>query len=237
MISIIIPVYNHAKKLSKCLDSILRQSYREFEVVVVDDGSTDNIQAILDKYASIFASEGLEFKAIYHEINKGASAARNKGFLESKGEYVIFLDADIVMKPRMLQKMADVLSKKEKYSYVYSSFRFGFKKFKLWRFSEKRLKEMPYIHTSSLIRREHFPGFDEELKKFQDWDLWLAMLKEGHKGKWIPRVLFRIKGGGTMSSWLPAIFYKVSWKKLGIKMQNIEEYNNSLKIIKNKHKL
>lgn len=236
MISIIIPVYNHAKELSKCLDSVLRQSYREFEAVVVNDGSTDNIQTVLDKYALIFANEGLDFKAI-HGANKGAGAARNKGFLESKGDYVIFLDADIVMKPRMLQKMAEVLNKKEKYSYVYSSFRFGFKKFKLWRFSAKKLREMPYIHTSSLIRRDHFPGFDEELKKFQDWDLWLAMLEKGYRGKWIPRVLFKVKGGGTMSSWLPGIFYKVPWKKIGIKLQNIEKYNNSLEIIKNKHKL
>jgi glycosyltransferase involved in cell wall biosynthesis len=234
MISVIIPVYNHAKELKKCFDSILNQNFRDFEVIVVNDGSTDNLEAVLKGYEPVFNKESIEFKIINQE-NRGASVARNKGFLESKGEYILFLDADIRLKSNMFYKMKSILDKKQEYSYVYSSFKFGFKKFRLWPFSARRLREMPYIHTSSLIRREHFPGFDESLAKFQDWDLWLQMLEQGYKGKWIPRVLFKIKTGGTMSSWIPSFFYKIPWKKLGIKMKDIDRYNDSMDKIKEKY--
>ena len=84
-----------------------------------------------------------------------------------------------------------MLDENEDISYVYSSFKFRWKTFKLWEFNAEKLKEMPYIHTTSLIRREHFPGFDPKLKRMQDWDLWLTMQEKGYKGKWINEVLFK----------------------------------------------
>ncbi len=97
---------------------------------------------------------------------------------------------------------------------------------------------MPYIHTTALIRREHFPGFDEKIKKFQDWDLWLTMLEQGHEGIWLPEVLFKVytqKDG--LSSWLPKFFYRIPWKKLGIRIKAIEKYEKAREIIKKKHQL
>lgn len=236
MISVIIPVYNQAKELKQCFDSLLRQTFKDIEVIVVNDGSIDDIQDIFLEYSEIFKRENIHFQAINQE-NKGASVARNRGFLDSKGEYVIFLDADIELDKNALKEMAEILDKKPDVSYIYSSFKFGFKKFQLWQFSAEKLKIMPYIHTSSLIRRAHFPGFDESLKKFQDWDLWLQMLKMGYTGYHIPKILFKVKAGGTMSSWIPSIFYKIPWQKIGIKMKNVEKYNNSMEVIKKKHRL
>jgi glycosyltransferase involved in cell wall biosynthesis len=236
MISIIIPVYNHSRELKKCLNSVLKQDFRNFEVIIVNDGSTDNLDPILNEYKNIFKEEKIEFKIIEQE-NRGASVARNKGFLESTGKYILFLDADIKMNYNMLYKMKSVLDSNNDCSYVYSSFKFGFKTFKLWPFSAKKLREMPYIHTSSLIRREHFTGFDEGLAKFQDWDLWLQMLSLGYKGFWIPKVLFKIKTGGTMSSWAPSFFYKIPWQKFGIKLKEIDKYNNSMAKIKEKYNI
>jgi len=88
-----------------------------------------------------------------------------------------------------------------------------------------------YIHTTSLIRKKHFPGFDKKLKRFQDWDLWLTMLDRGYKGKFIPEILFQVKPGGTMSKWLPKGVYKLPFLK------QVQKYKEAEKIIKAKHKL
>ncbi|MEA2065069.1 MAG: glycosyltransferase family A protein [Patescibacteria group bacterium] len=236
-ISIIIPVYNHARELFNCLESVLWQNFQDFEVIIIDDGSTDNILKIIKKQKKDFEFQNLSLKIIQQE-NQGSNVARNNGFRKSKGEYVIFLDADIMMKNSMLEKMLKVLQENRDRSYVYSSFKFGFKTFKLWKFDAKKLKQMPYIHTSSLIRRECFTGFDEKIKKLQDWDLWLTMLKKGYEGIWISEVLFKVSVNflrGGISVWLPSFFYKIPWQKFGIRIKEVEKYKNAVEIIKKKY--
>lgn len=222
-ISIIIPVYNSAHTIKSCLKSIFSQTFKDFEVILVNDGSTDKIRSVLRSWENKIQ--------IFHQKNQGAPVARNFGFGKSQGEYVIFCDADIVMLPNMLKDLLEILERKKAFAYSYSSFKFGWKKFKLWAFDEEKLKQMPYIHTTSLIRRENFPGFDEKLKKFQDWDLWLTMLEKGDKGVWVDKVLFKVKSGGTMSSWLPKFFYKFPWSK------KVKKYKEAEKIIKEKHNI
>jgi glycosyltransferase involved in cell wall biosynthesis len=223
LISVIIPVYNSEKTISQCLDSIFSQTFKDFEVIVVNDGSTDKSLSLLRGYGS-------KIKLISQE-NKGAPVARNIGFEKSTGEYVIFFDSDIVAKPYMLEKMYNLLSPKKSIAYVYSSFKFGFKVFKLMPFNPEKLKKMPYIHTTSLLRRKYFVPFDESLTRFQDWDLWLSILESGGQGLWINEVLFKIKSGGTISSWLPRFMYSLPWLK------KVREYRRSKKIIMAKHKL
>jgi hypothetical protein len=228
MISIVIPVYNQAKKLAKCLDSITEQSYKNYEVIVVNDGSQENIGVVIDKFKPVF---GAKLKYLMQN-NQGAPVARNHGAKEAKGDFLLFCDADLVMQPNMLQTMLKTLKNNERASYAYSSFKFGPKTFKLWDFDEAKLKQMPYITTTSLIRTKDFPGFDENLKKFQDWDLWLTMLEQGHTGVWIDEVLFSVAGGGTMSSWLPSPAYKLMpW------LGPVRKYKKAMEIIKKKHNL
>lgn len=104
-ISIVIPIYNAEKYLEECLDSILRQTFSDFEVVMVDDGSQDCSSAICMRYAE--ADE--RFVYIYKE-NGGVSSARNKGIEHAKGEWVCFVDADDWIKKEYLETM---LSKAE----------------------------------------------------------------------------------------------------------------------------
>ncbi len=224
MISIIIPVYNQADKISECLDGILNQSYKNFEIIVVNDGSKDNIFEVLDKYKD-------KIKSVNQE-NGGSNPARNRGAKEARGDYLIFCDADIILEPTALEIMLKTLEEKPEASFAYSSFFWGKKLFKLWPYDSERLKKMPYIHTTALIRREHFPGFDEKIKRFQDWDLWLTMLEKGHTGVWIDRILYKVKTGGTISSWLPAFIYK-----LMPFLPRVKKYNVAMDIIKNKHKI
>lgn len=89
LISIIIPVYNVEKFLNKCIESVINQSYQNLEIVLIDDGSTDNSGKICDHYAR----RDSRIKVI-HNINRGVSAARNIGLGISRGEFVYFVDAD-----------------------------------------------------------------------------------------------------------------------------------------------
>ncbi len=250
MISIIIPIYNQADKLSSCLDSILKQSIltspsssakasadkqssscqgeEVMEIIIANDGSTDNVEKTITNYKLQITN----LKVVNQE-NKGSNPARNSGAKEARGEYLLFCDADIKMKPNMLEIMLKTLENNPKASFVYSSFKYGLKTFKLAPYSPKKLKTVPCIHTTSLIRREHFPWFDEEINRLQDWDLWLTMLEQGHTGIWINKILFKIQGGGnTMSSWLPSFAYK-----LMPFLPSVKKYKKAVRIIKGKHNL
>lgn len=222
MIFIIIPVYNQADKLAKCLNSILTQTYKDYEIIVVNDGSTDNFNEVIKKY---------DVKVITQE-NKGANVARNRGAKEVKGNFLLFCDADLVMNQEMLEIMFNTLKNNPEKSFAYSSFKYGLKTFKLGSFNKEKLRQMPYIHTTSLIRRECFVGFDESIKRLQDWDLWLSMLEKGYEGIWINKILFRVEGGGTMSTWLPSFIYK-----LFPFLPSVKKYDKALKVIKEKHNL
>lgn len=230
MISIIIPVYNGEKTIINTVKSIESQTYRDFEVVIVNDGSRDNTRSVFEKFLESFKVENNYY--FINQENKGAPAARNRGFKESRGEYLFFCDADAVLKNDTLEKMVQVLESNQEVAYTYSSFYWGKKLFKLWPFDAEKLQKMPYIHTMSLIRRNAFPGWDESVKKLQDWDLWLTMLENGHQGFFIDEALFKIKPGGTISSWLPAFAYKAFPF-----LPSVKKYNRALKIIKDKHNL
>ena len=232
MISIIIPIYNQAKKITKTLASIAQQSYSDYEVIIVNDGSSDSVEKVFTNY-----SKNLETNNHYlfiNQTNQGAPAARNRGFQEASGDYLFFCDADAVLKPQALEIMLNALEQNSGVSYVYSSFKWGHKLFKLGDFDPDKLQKMPYIHTMSLIRRVDFPtgGWDESIKKLQDWDLWLTMLSAGKIGLWIPQILFTVSPGGTISSWLPAMAYG-----LLPFLPSVKKYKRAVKVIKEKHGL
>lgn len=229
MISIIIPIHNQADKIAACLDSISKQTFSNWELIVVNDGSTDDISQIMEQWEKKFGAK-LQF---YSKPNEGSNPTRNFGFAKSRGEFVIFCDADIIMRPDMLQKMHKALVDNPDIGFAYSSFYYGQKLFKLFAYDEVRLRQMPYIHTTSLIRRSDFPGFDNAIKRFQDWDVWLTMLERGKKGFWIDEPLFRAQlGGGHISNWLPKIAYK-----LLPFLPQVKKYQASMALIKQKHNL
>ena len=232
MISVIIPVYNQANKIIRTIKSLEAQTFKDFEVIIIDDGSSDSLSEVVGKYLE--NSQMTNAFYIFRQKNLGAPAARNFGFKKSKGEFLFFLDADVILAPKALRTYLDVLSNNPSASYSYSSFYFGNKLFKLEEFSPERLRRAPFISTMSLIRRSDFPVemWDTNLKKFQDWDLYLTMLKHGHGGVFINQALWKAITGGTMSVWLPGFAYKLMpW------LTRVKKYNEALKVIKFKHKL
>ncbi len=235
LISVIIPVYNHAHTLEKCLGTVARQSHNQaLELIIVNDGSTDNFQESLEDVLSKFPNIKALNPIVISQPNLGAPTARNRGFKEANGEYVIFVDADTICHPQMIETMKIGLEQNPQASYVYCQFRFGWKKMKSHFFDKDLLKQNNYIDVTSLVRAKDFVLFDESLKRFQDWDLWLTMMEQNKIGYLIPKVLYKKIVGNRqgISSWLPSCFYKLPWKT-----KKIKEYEAAKKIILIKHDL
>lgn len=107
MISIIVPVYNISKYLPRCIDSILGQTFTDFELLLIDDGSKDNSGKICDEYAAKDSRV-----RVFHKKNGGVSSARNLGLDNAKGEYIMFVDSDDYMLPTMCEIMLSTIENK-----------------------------------------------------------------------------------------------------------------------------
>ena len=116
-ISIIVPVYNTENQIRYCLDSILNQTYKNLEIIVVDDGTKDNAGIIAEEY-----SKKDDRIIVIHQENQGLSAARNTGLNAATGDYISFVDSDDVLKKDFYEYMIDVLKKEDYPEIVQASF-------------------------------------------------------------------------------------------------------------------
>jgi len=230
-IAVIIPCYNHARILERTLRAVLAQTLQPAEIVVVDDGSMDHPESVIKWIANP------RIRFIRFDQNRGAPAARNEGARGTTSPFMVFLDADAELVPDALQTMLAALDQHPGADFAYSNFYWGTKLFHGKPFDVDELQKRNFIHTSSLIRRKAFPGFDESLKKLQDWDLWLTMAERGSKGTWIDRVLYTVEPRHEgMSRWLPKIMYLLPWKQVGLKKpKEVERYEAAEAIVRKKH--
>jgi len=218
--------------LPKCLDSVFNQTLQDFEVIVVNDASTDDTAEVVKPYLD-------RIKFLSNDQNMDRNPTRMRGFDESSGQYLIFLDSDIEMQPDMLEKLYQALQDKPEASYAYGQFRFDGKFFHGYEFDPELLRKMNYIHTSALMRREHFPGFDLAITRFQDWDVWLTMLSNGYQGVFVPEEVFaaQVDPKEALSKWMPSFAYKIPWRYLGWTPKRIKDYEEAKRIIREKHNL
>ena len=100
LVSIIVPIYNVEKYLIKCIESILNQTYKNLEIILVDDGSTDSCNKICDRYKKIDKRV-----VVIHKKNGGLSSARNIGIKKAKGKLISFVDSDDYIKPNMIEEL------------------------------------------------------------------------------------------------------------------------------------
>jgi hypothetical protein len=165
---------------------------------------------------------------------------------------VIFWDADVVGRPEMLERLKRQLDLNLEASFAYSNFRlqisdcrinilkFAFcnlKSFESRRFNFEELKKNNFIHSTSLIRRKDAIKWDENLKRFQDWDLWLTMAEEGKIGVWIDEYLFIVLGGGRISTWFPSFAYRAPFKYLPWIRGQIKKHDQARDVVIKKHRL
>ncbi len=232
-ISVIIPVHDHAVELVSTLRALSKQTFLPQEVIVVDDASSDRPEEAVN--AADLRS--LVTKWIRLETNQGAPTARNSGFDVSTGDYVIFLDADASLRADALSLLLDTLQAHPEASFAYSAFRFGGKTFHSQPFSPQALARGNFIHTSALIRRAAFSGFDPAIRKFQDWDLWIQIAKAGGAGVFVSEVLLDIQARktGGMSRWIPAGAYHLPWNIVGWVPDAIGKYQRARQVIQEKH--
>jgi glycosyltransferase involved in cell wall biosynthesis len=182
-VSIIIPTYNRAKLLTEAIESVIAQSFTDFEIIVVDDGSSDDTPRIITDLCRMFS----EIKYVYQK-NHGVSRARNVGIRESTGEYICFLDSDDLWQKDKLAAQIEFFIQNPSAGVCYTG--------EIWIRDGKRVnplkKHAKYsgdiferclplciISASSvMIRRELFDRvglFDEDLPVCEDYDLWLRI--------------------------------------------------------------
>lgn len=189
LVSIIIPTYNRRDIVVTAIKSALNQSYRHTEIIVVDDGSTDNTGITIDSL-----NAGIKF--IYQD-NKGASAARNLGIKSSAGEYIAFLDSDDVWAVDKLKMQIECFTNHPDIGLVDTNVQFedshgntvpSSKNFNLMKPHENCMRDLPnvfkfpYLGTSTVMIKksvlDDVGGFDVNLKTAEDLDLWLRIARK-----------------------------------------------------------
>lgn len=204
-VSIIVPCYNHAKYLNECLNSVRKQTYTNFQCIIVDDGSTDGTREVAAK-ACI---EDPRF--IYHfQENRGLSGARNTGLQIADGDLVNFLDADDALFPSMLSELVTEMKASPGLDLAYCGY-VGSKQsldnvvkivkpgrdFKSEPFYRQLCKGNLFPVHAALAKKALFDStglFDETLKSCEDWDMWLRIARVTNNVKAIqePLVIYRM---------------------------------------------
>lgn len=201
MISVVIPLFNKESCIRKTMDSVLTQSLKDFEVVVVDDGSTDSS-------AEIVSSIPDDRIRLITKINGGPSSARNSGIEAAKGDYIAFIDADDIWSPDYLKEMTELIADFPDaviWGFNYSMIQDGETKHSdvvSYRgYVSEQWDSFPFFFSSSssCCRRStliELGGFDERMVYGEDIDMWFRLLLNG-KGVIDSRVLaFYYKDGG-----------------------------------------
>lgn len=190
-VSIVLATYNSLEALKKAVESVLNQTYKNIELIIVDDGSTDKTPEYLNQF-----KRDPKVK-VFRQENMGANHARNRGAELASGDFLLFTDDRVILFPDLVEKQLVALENEGEASYAYCDFKVRVKEgswrnplFKSRPFDPSILKISNYVSVVSLIRREHFPGFDQDIKCYGDWDLWLTMLDNGYIGVYVPKVLF-----------------------------------------------
>jgi GT2 family glycosyltransferase len=204
LVSVIIPIYNYGVQFEKTLQSVFDSTYKNIEIIIVNDGSTDKYVKM--KLDSIKNHSNIK---IISQDNQGPSSARNNGVSHSSGEYILPLDADDTIYPDYIQSCVNILRNNKTISPVYCDTHHigqiqGVEQRPEW--SLERLKQGPFIVNCSMFHKEAFDicnGYDESLKGWEDYDLWIRMGINGYSGKRIPKPLFiyfHHESDGTVST-------------------------------------
>lgn len=189
-VSVVIPCYNLGSYLDEAIDSILSQSMSDFEIILVDDGSTDEqtkarVAAQAEKGVRVFTTE-----------NQGLPATRNYAIQRANGEFITCLDADDKFHRNFLKETTAMLSADPSLGFVTTTAKVFGKTNAYWHCSDYDLRKLlteNVVHVASLFRRqcwEEVGGYATNLTGFQDWNFWLNIVGKGYRWGLVKRPLF-----------------------------------------------
>ena len=226
MFSIIMPVWDRADVVSQSIESVLSQTFDNYELIIVDDGSQDNLEKVVEPY--------LSEKVAYHKIShSGVSAARNFGLKQAIGDFIAYLDSDVLWHPEFLSSMWSALHEGEslkeaaycKYNYFVKDPQTGALRFDGVmgdEFNFRKLVEGNYIDINTFVHSKRCTDivglWDESLRRLVDWD-YILRITSVFEPVFVPRVL---------------VDYYMGLAKNAISLN--EDLNPPLEIIKAKNK-
>ena len=233
LVSIIIPVYNGENYIRDAINSAINQTYKNIEIIVVNDGSTDNTEEIVKSYGNKVR--------YFYKGNGGVSSALNYAIKAARGDYISWLSHDDIYYTNKIEEEVNELKNVDEKTVIYSGFEFVNEKLELITTFEnsskveyRRLNNNFYSILLSdiggctlLIPKEVFNNvgfFDEKLLCVQDYDFWFRMFKYGYKVKYIPKVLLQYRMHGKQDSNSKKDFLKNEGNEVWINMlKNIND--------------
>jgi glycosyltransferase involved in cell wall biosynthesis len=203
-VSVVIPCYNHGRYLPEAVESVAGQTFSAWEIVIVDDGSTDDSALIAQQLIARYPNRAIR---LLRQRNQGLSAGRNNGIRAARGEHILPLDADDAIEPEMLEQTVAVLGCQPQVGFVYTNVHMFGDETTTWSGGSYSLAKLRFdcpMLAVTLFRRaawEMVGGFHTNLwpQGYEDWDFWLHLAGAGWQGWHIPRPLVRYRrSGGSM---------------------------------------
>jgi glycosyltransferase involved in cell wall biosynthesis len=197
-VSVIIPCYNHGRFLPEAVASVVAQTFGSWELIIVDDGSTDDSAAIADQLIARYPEHAMR---LLRQANQGLSASRNNGIHVARGAYILPLDADDQVEPNMLAETLAVLDRRPEVGFVYTDVRMFGEENRIWSGGAYSLDKLRFdcpMVPSTLFRRRAWAatsGFSADLhpQGYEDWDFWLSLAASGWQGDHIAQPLVRYR--------------------------------------------
>jgi len=193
-VSVIIPCYNYAHYLTNAVESVIAQSFQEYEIIIVNDGSTDDSRRVAEQLIAAYPSRRIR---LINQDNSGdPSLARNRGIREARGEFVLCLDADDMLMPEFLFRCVALLDNEQDIAIAYTDqIYFGSGNDRVVQVADYdfiRLTQANFMGYCSLFRKSAWNevgGFKAGIG-YEDWEFWISCGEQGHYAKRIPEPLF-----------------------------------------------
>jgi glycosyltransferase involved in cell wall biosynthesis/thioredoxin-like negative regulator of GroEL len=230
LVSVIIPCYNYAAYVRECILSVVNQTFSDLEIIVVNDGSTDNSKAVIESCIKDFEKTRI---TLVDQPNSGQPAiSRNNGIKVAKGRFILPLDADDVLGSKMVAECLDTFNRNPESSVVYTDFVNQSPDKSQYtqttgEFQSELLRTNNQLAYCSMYRIEVWEslgGYRTNIRGYEDWDFWLGASLAGFIGKRIPKAhfIYRAKDSGVFSQ----AVVKDSFLKAQLRLNNPQAYSS-----------
>jgi glycosyltransferase involved in cell wall biosynthesis len=205
-VSVVIPCYNQAHFLPEAVASVVGQTFRDWEIIIVDDGSPDDTAAVAGRLIVRYPEHTIR---LLRQANQGLGASRNTGIRAARGDYILPLDADDALEPEMLAATVAVLDAHPEVGFVYTDVHIFGAETTTWSgggYSLARLRFDCFLNPATLFRKQAWAmagGYQQSMhpQGYEDWDFWLSLAEAGWQGWHVARPLVRYRRtAGSMLS-------------------------------------